>query len=200
MWCVAGWVVPGIWKECSGPRTTRLLKTEAFCLFQNVRSNFPSDRATSWKTCIFNNMAMNTSNFWSEYSLSSSRSFRLDLARHMHANVLCLYTVICVIYDFYLIEKSWVLTPIKARNFPCFWSSLSPVGSTQPPVRQHHVEWIGGLKLTRSVWSWICGALPQLPHMPTWHGALLSTETSLPFPSHAVYANLNHLDTCYLYF
>jgi len=44
----------------------------------------------------------------------------------------------------------------------------------------------------------ICGALPQLPHMPSWHGALLSTNTILPFPSLAVYANLDHLDTCYL--
>jgi len=46
----------------------------------------------------------------------------------------------------------------------------------------------------------ICGTLPQLLHMPSWHGALLSTETSLPFPSHAVYANLDQLDTRYLYF
>lgn len=86
-WVTGSWCLKGMFclqlqsyvikEECSLPWTTQLLKIEAFCLFQNVRSNSPNDSATSWKTWIFNNMAMSTSDLWTEHSLSSSRSFRL---------------------------------------------------------------------------------------------------------------------------
>jgi hypothetical protein len=121
--------------------------------------------------------------------------FKLDLVKCLYANILWLYTAVSVIHELCLTEESGVWLTAGQETVS---SSNYVKHAGGPPascligtmlrgwwLEAHHVHIIPKLR--------ICGALPLLPPMPSWRGALLSTQTTLPFPLHA------HFAICYSY-
>jgi hypothetical protein len=131
--------------------------------------------------------------------VSGSWLFKLDLVRCLHTNILWMYTITNVIHEFCLAEElgfwlsagqetSSASNYVKTTGGPPASCSIGTVLRGWW-IEAHHVHIILNLRT--------CGALPLLPHTPSWHGAPISTETTLPFPVPAICANWS---LCYMLF
>jgi hypothetical protein len=153
--------------------------------------------ATSQKTWIFNNMAMNTSNLWTKYSSSSSQSFKFDLARYLYASVLCLYTLCYIRLTWLRSHEFWLTSGqeiFPASDHPYhLWGLLFDSTTLNGLVAWSWPDPYGSE--VKNMWRFTSASLHAIM---AW--CFFKHRDNLPFPSLAVYANLDYLDTCYLYF
>jgi len=135
------------------------LKIRALPLFKYVSSHSPHWHSITFqKTWILNNIAINSSNLWSEYCLSISEYFKLDLVRHLYASIFWLYAVTSIIHQLYQSEKLGVWLPSRQEILPASDHSNNVWG---PPSILLDSTVLNGLV----AWSWLGSYSPKVKNM-----------------------------------